>query len=422
MPTSGPLNGVIYCLTVKSEPGGLPILYAGGRYGTVFYTSDNGDNWTEIDGGNWFRFPDDTGFTEDPINFLEVVPNGTGGTCLYAATLGNLFRSLNADTNWEPIGAGSIRSQIHCIAAQNELIVIGTDSGVCRSTDRGETWSTGDGRLVSYQVLSIVSTPDSQGAPILIAATSGGIFFSSDDGVNWMMRDSIERFSTHLTVDYQPNGEMRIYEVGIDEYMKYSVDTGSTWITMSQLPLYISYGITCLQIHDSIIFAGTTNRGVYYSNDNGNHWVDGSSGLGYGKGVNTVIVCGRFLMAGGWSALDNLLSVWRRPLSEMITDVRDKNSNSPPTIQLYPNYPNPFNPKTSITYALSTQSYITLKVYDLLGRELAILAQGKFDAGNHSAAWNASGFGSGVYFCKLEATSVTDGRRFTDVKKMVLVR
>jgi hypothetical protein len=111
-------------------------------------------------------------------------------------------------------------------------------------------------------------------------------------------------------------------------------------------------------------------------------------------------------------------------LGTIITDMKEPKEpeRSPSQFMLSQSYPNPFNPSTNIAYTLQSQSYVTLKVYDLLGRELAILAQGKIDAGNHSAAWNANGYGSGVYFYKLEATSVSDGRRFTDVKKMVLVR
>jgi hypothetical protein len=89
---------------------------------------------------------------------------------------------------------------------------------------------------------------------------------------------------------------------------------------------------------------------------------------------------------------------------------------------LYQNYPNPFNPSTNISYALPAQSYVTLRIYDLLGREIATLVQARKEGGSYSVEWNADGHTSGVYFLKFEATSVTNGGRFTDVKKMVLLR
>jgi hypothetical protein len=89
---------------------------------------------------------------------------------------------------------------------------------------------------------------------------------------------------------------------------------------------------------------------------------------------------------------------------------------------LLQNFPNPFNPSTTISFSLPNQSYVTLNLYDILGREIATLVRGRKGGGSYSVEWNANGHPSGVYLLKIDATSISDGRRFTDVKKMVLVR
>jgi hypothetical protein len=87
------------------------------------------------------------------------------------------------------------------------------------------------------------------------------------------------------------------------------------------------------------------------------------------------------------------------------------------------NFPNPFNPMTSIRYELPEESYLSLKVYDVLGREVARLAEGNKPAGIYSVNWNASDFGSGIYIYRFEAVSDRNRKvNFTRTGKMILIK
>ena len=85
------------------------------------------------------------------------------------------------------------------------------------------------------------------------------------------------------------------------------------------------------------------------------------------------------------------------------------------------NYPNPFNPSTTIHFDIATRSQVRLSIFNLLGQQVAGLANEEMNAGSYERTWNANVV-SGLYFYRIEVVSVSDGKRFVDVKKMVLVR
>jgi len=82
-------------------------------------------------------------------------------------------------------------------------------------------------------------------------------------------------------------------------------------------------------------------------------------------------------------------------------------SNLPLEFVLHGAYPNPFNTNTSICYSLDKPDFVSLTVYDLQGRELAVLQEGNKDAGVHAVSWDASGLASGLYICRLQSNSKT---------------
>lgn len=99
-----------------------------------------------------------------------------------------------------------------------------------------------------------------------------------------------------------------------------------------------------------------------------------------------------------------------------ITSVPYEGGAIPRAAKLGYNYPNPFNPSTTIPFTITARSFVTLKVYDILGREVAFLVNGIADAGEHFVEWNAAGAPSGVYFCRLTAGNVSLS------KKLVLTK
>ena len=207
----------------------------------------------------------------------------------------------------------------------------------------------------------------------------GGVFLSTNNGTSWTAVNSglTETYVTSLAVS--PNG------------------TGGT-----------------------ILFAGTNGGGVFLSTDDGTSWTAVNSGLTR-MYVSSLTVSpngtgGTNLFAGTDSG------VWRRPLSEMITSVEKPSTDLPTHFSLDQNYPNPFNPLTVIRYQLPVNGHATMKIFNMLGQEVATLFDGEQEAGYRSVEWNATNYASGVYFYRIDAMGQSSDKPFSDVRKMMLLR
>ncbi|RPI04615.1 MAG: T9SS C-terminal target domain-containing protein [Ignavibacteriae bacterium] len=118
--------------------------------------------------------------------------------------------------------------------------------------------------------------------------------------------------------------------------------------------------------------------------------------------------------AGGWG----WLMVDEIRITNATTGITGVENNAalPNNFHLAQNFPNPFNPSTKITFTLPQSANTSLKVFDVIGREIAVLVNGFTASGIHEVQFNAANYNSGVYFYKLSSGN------FTDMKKMVLIK
>jgi hypothetical protein len=84
-------------------------------------------------------------------------------------------------------------------------------------------------------------------------------------------------------------------------------------------------------------------------------------------------------------------------------DIKMDNDRGPSTFILYQNYPNPFNPSTTIVFDIPAKSFVSVKIFDILGKEVTVLVNSELPVGRYSKIWSASGVPSGVYFCRVTA-------------------
>jgi uncharacterized delta-60 repeat protein len=138
----------------------------------------------------------------------------------------------------------------------------------------------------------------------------------------------------------------------------------------------------------------------------------------------------------GTSKLGSMRTYTTIKYVQTLVSVQEKEQSEPINYDLEQNYPNPFrseatfparsggNPGTTIAFSLPRPSYVTLKVYNILGAEVATLVAGNLSAGKHQAAWNARGMAGGVYFYRLQAGDASPGsaQRFVATRKLILLQ
>jgi hypothetical protein len=192
------------------------------------------------------------------------------------------------------------------------------------------------------------------------------------------------------------------------------------------------HGVTAQMNPDTIPYAHIF---ASFSSDGGKHWTaktdltpvagseNSSPSLAELVDANLHLVYstnswpGSFLQGtGGHPDTFQVIKYLKFPVANLLTpvDVRE-GVEVPMNYALEQNYPNPFNPSTSISFSIPTDQFVTLKVYNILGAEVATLVNGAMATGNHSVTFDASKFSSGIYFYRLEV----GGQMLT--RKMVLV-
>ncbi|MEJ2658566.1 MAG: T9SS type A sorting domain-containing protein, partial [Desulfobacterales bacterium] len=114
---------------------------------------------------------------------------------------------------------------------------------------------------------------------------------------------------------------------------------------------------------------------------------------------------------GGKSGMTSNLTIYSNPVG-----ISGKKQQLPESFSLSQNYPNPFNPATRIRYVIGSRMFVSLRVYDLLGKEIAALVNSRKQAGAYTVEFDASRLSSGIYFYRLQAGN------FVETRKMILMR
>ena len=354
-------------------------LFAGTSYGGVFVSTNSGTSWTAVD----------SGLTDYTVWSLAV-----SDTNLFAGTnSGGVYRSTNKGTSWTQVDSGLTETSVHALAVSGTDLFAGTDggAGVYRSTNSGTSW-TADSNGLKYTGVSALAVLDTN----LFGGTDDAIFLlpgSRDTAWNDVFQPSFLYVSSFAVLG------TNIF-AGSEAGVFLSTNSGASWTPVDSGLTNSSdlYYVNALAVAGTNLFAGTIG-GVFLSTNSGTSWTRVDTSF-TNISVNALAVSGTNLFAG-----INASGAWRRPLSEMITSVERLSSDLPMHFSLAQNFPNPFNPTTVISYQLSALSSVSLRVYDILGREVATLVNEKQNAGKYSVTFDGSRLASGVYFYRLVAGS-----------------
>jgi hypothetical protein len=394
-------------------------LYAGTSSNGVYISTNNGEIWSEVNNG----------LADRAVTALLLNPNDTGGQDIWAATErgisvstnkgeswitpdnelkdgyilslavkgktllagtagGGVWLSTNYGTSWKPINkglehismGGDAYVSVYAFAFSGNNFIAGTwGQGMYLSTNNGTSWSLIklpiNWPYTDIDIYSFMTIPNGTVGTNLLAATSKGILISTDDGVSWSFSNSgLPEQPGVMTFCMISNGKGGT-DLIVDGYpnIYLSADCGKSWSAVGPVIPDTTHGVTSFAFKDNYLYAGTGNLGVI-----------------------------------------------RCPLSDIITDIKSAEV-MPSEFNLDQNYPNPFNPETTITYTLPNFGRVTIKVYDIMGREVKTLADKMQTAGTHPVVWEGKNMqgnvaASGIYFY----TIIFNGKSY--IKKMILMR
>ncbi len=381
--TAGPASQNVFSLYAT----GPDEIYAGAVMGG-YKTSDGGDSWTHLT----------SGLPQVRIFDFVHIPNGN----VYAASDVGVYYSTNNGGTWQQRSNGmtDLEARVVMASPQGTLFAGTYFAGLHRSTDGGENWTLINNGLPMSGVRALAL--DSSGY-LLAGTTTSGVYRSTDDGMSWVQTGMADPNARSLYVDRLG----RIYYVKSSPSIVFrSADGGDSWVNILQT----SMGIQEMGMDMSGRIYAATAEGVLLSMNDGVSWDDISEGVPGQSTWSLVITPNDNVYVGTFIA-----GVCRR-LSSSITSVRDIPGDLPTLTSLYQNYPNPFNPKTDITFQISGTSHVTLKIYDILGREVATLVNEPKAPGRYEVSWDAGKMASGVYFYRLQAGV------FSETKKLILLR
>ncbi len=376
-------------------------VFVGTQSGGVYVSRDNGTTWAEANNGM-------------PYSFVEIVSFVyTGGKLFAAIKYNGVYVSTDDGDSWQVSSNGLPGDQFEMqLAGDGDHIFLATDKGVFHSGDAGANWSAINSGLTDLDVRSIFIN----GQTLLCGTYNNGVFKSTLGSYNWVSSNSGIPSSTFV-LNFEGN-DSKTFAGTSGEGVYVSNDGGQNWTSSGSAAS--GYIIGDIEMNGSSLFCaiGSGEGGVLFSPDLGASWSmknEGFSDYPYSTaiGSNTTTV---------FAALSGVGEIWKRALSDFVTGIDDE-SEYPTVYSLNQNYPNPFskgsrgNPSTVISYQLPENGFVSLKVYDVLGNEIAALVNKEQSAGSYNVNFSTgTELAAGVYFYRFEAGN------FVQTKKMLLLK
>jgi photosystem II stability/assembly factor-like uncharacterized protein len=277
-------------------------------------------------------------------------------------------------------------------------------NGSClRTTDGGNNWSTIGTAGIFYFV--DVNNGWAIGSPNIYHTTNGG--------TDWSVQYTDATPGGFKTIQFTDldNG----WIVGDSSKILKTTNGGSNWMQIANTVSGIKYkGLFFLDANIGWIggpISGHMPGLLLYTSNGGSSWTTQSFPMDNEDNVWSIFF---WDANNGWFTSDG--GKIGHTTNSGSTGVEEGNKSIPSGNSLSQNYPNPFNPSTNISFKLTKLSFVSLKIFDLLGREVATIVSEQLSTGNHVRQWNAMNMPSGVYFYRLQSDS------FTETKKLILLK
>jgi len=400
------------------------------------HTTDGGESWTSqfsISGATLFSI-----YFSDPRNGWALGSSGV------------MFKSTNGGQSWSDISpvSGFWLYSVFFINDQVGWISGGLPSQILKTTNGGSNWIA-QSIPVSDRIMSVFFLDLQNGWAV---GAGGRIVKTTNGGNNW---DFIPSPVVQELRNIRFSDNMNGWIVGLEGVILYSLDGGVSWNVQNSNTSKNLFGVSFVDNVQGWVAGGngtilvTNNAGVPVElvsftgqleydlvnlswitateiNNQGfeieRKTADDWKKIGFVNGNGTTTEMQYYSFTDNIRLVNNVYKIYYR-LKQIDFDGTYEYSNEvtieisqPDSYLLKQNFPNPFNPSTIISWQLPESKFVTLKIYDVLGNEVASLINEEKPAGNYEVEFNATNLSSGIYYYKLVAGD------FIDVKKMVLLK
>jgi len=369
--------------------------YVAGATGKLLKTTDGGNTWTLLT----------TNVGTNTIYKVKIA-----GNAVFIAGIGaKLSKSTDGGTTWTAL-TPNIPGTFFTLGFRNANIgyVAGSNVGVARTTDGGTTWAALTLPSTLKSSASIWSVTFGDSSTVWMTSVNGDVVYSKDEGLTWTAAK--KPTSNSLFASAAVNGDLWLAGNGgaiIKGYSNPSVPVELTSFTasVSKTKVVLNWKTATEK----------NNSGFEVERKLGNaDWQ--KIGFVYGNGTSSEVK--------NYTYTDNLVAQNASYRLKQIdfdgtytySATVAVNSSVPNKFALQQNYPNPFNPATTISFQVGKSSKVTLKIYNVLGSEVATLVDEVKEAGSYTVQFDAARLASGVYYYTLKSGS------FSDTKKMLLLK
>lgn len=415
---------------------------------------NDGGIWKSDDKGNsWSNLNTDLTLTQ----FYRMASDPSNPDHLMGGTQDNGTQRTKGTLNWTAAYGGD-GGEV-CFSKTDQKFILGEtqNNGVFRSTDNGVSFSgatsglSGSGSWVG----PILSHPDSLGIfytarqqvfkttdnaaswfaistgtsgtiremaicksrPNYIYASSGStLYLSKDRGYNFSLVSNGMPSRTITSVNFHPDSSdvaiVTFSGFGAGKIYK-TTNGGSNWNNISgDLPdVPVNDGLIYYPGYSTSVYLVATDVGVFMTSNYGTNWVELAEGL-----PNTVAMHLDYNDVSGKIILGTHgRGTWETSIT--ITSISSNINEVPKSFALMQNYPNPFNPNTKIQFSIKEKGLVTIKVYNIIGKEISTLVNKNFNAGNYNFTFYGDNYASGMYLYSLFVNGIR-----IDTKKMMLIK
>ncbi len=376
----------------------------------ILKTTDSGDNW--------FINYAQTGYIFKRIQFLNQNTGFVGGT--------GLIKTTNGGLNWNTINPSVFIEDLSFKSKDTGWYVYGESftGGVFFTSDGGANWvqqysagSQNPEKIYMYNArIGFIS--DNSGSSSIRKTTNGGLNWNLNVSGQWYFDIT---FADSLTGWYSAASNIYKTTNGGNNWVLQNVPTGPDLLNLGINKLALINKDTVWAAGNAVFYPNSQVRAILLRTTNGGvNWQYQVPDTAINNFVYYFIQFADKNHGWAYTTLRGIHTatggdpVW-------LTGINQISSQIPKEYKLFQNYPNPFNPETSIKYNVKSEtSNVKLLIYDILGKQIEVLVDQKQNAGTYEVDFNGNGYASGVYFYKL---IINSGKEvFTETKKMLMIK